>query len=78
MILEELNAACDTIADADPGETAKLVVFSLRRLGYHGRPTAEAIIAGIKAESGPDAELVEGFEQLIAVEGVISGRTDSL
>lgn len=78
MDAQEINRALDTIADADPIEAAKLTTFALRRLGYHGRPAAQALLEGIQAEHGPDSELVEGFEQISAVEGVITGRTDQL
>lgn len=73
-----LVRAMDTIEDADHAETAQLVVAALRRLGEHGRQTAEAILGQVRAEGEPDSLLVEGLAQIEAVDGVISGRTDSL
>lgn len=74
----ELNRALDSIADADDIELAGILICGLKRLGELGRAVSEEMVGKIKAENGPDALTLEGLAQIESVEGVLSGRTDSL
>lgn len=74
--LTERDRALGYIEDADQDQIAELVVAAVQRLGYHGRTAAEKVLELTGRD--PDADLVEGLAQIESVEGVISGRTDSL
>lgn len=75
----ELNRALDSVMDADEQELAAILVAGIRRLGENGRRTTELMLAQLEADNQKgDALLIEGLAQIEGLEGVVSGRTDSL
>jgi hypothetical protein len=72
----ETDAACDAIGEATAPQLARLLRQALVCLGEFGREGAEALLAEIQRSPEPNIE--EGLAQIAAVEGVFTGRTDSL
>lgn len=70
------NQVLDAIAEADPSELASILTDGMRRLGQQGRDGAEHLLTAL--DSGGDDDVQEGLAQFLAVEGVLSGRTDAL
>lgn len=65
------------IAEANHGQLAEIIEHVLIVLGRHGRDASELLLGRIK--DGPrEALLDEGLAQIIAVEGVLDGRLESL
>jgi hypothetical protein len=76
IMARERDIAENFIDDADEEGLAWILACAIDRLGEFGRSGAEALLKHLQTASLANAE--EGLAQLEAVEGVISGRTDSL
>lgn len=70
--------AMSAITAADDIQVAGLVIFAIQTIGRRGRFSAEKMLEQIRAEEGPDDDLVEGLAQIDAVAGVLDGRLESL
>jgi hypothetical protein len=71
----QLSDTLGNIAEASPSQLAEIVEHALIWYGHHGREVSEALLRRLKSHP---SEVEEGFAQLESVEGVLSGRTDSL
>lgn len=71
----ELTNVIAKIGEASDYQLAEVLDVAIDRLGHAGRPAAEALLSRLGART---AYHEEGLAQIVAVEGVLDGRTDSL
>lgn len=74
---QQLNAALESITEANTDQLAEIVHAALKAHGNFGREVSEKVLALVQDDpSDPYAR--EALAQLEAVEGVLDGRLESL